>query len=93
MIGKDGIKIADFGCAKLMQEVGGSSKSAFSGTPAYMSSEVALGCTIIEMETGCSPWQEMEDPVSALYRLDIPVRYRNIQAGCLIMLKNCSQSV
>ncbi|XP_022859732.1 mitogen-activated protein kinase kinase kinase 18-like [Olea europaea var. sylvestris] len=82
LIGKDGVKIADFGCAKLMQEGGGSSKSAFSGTPAYMAPEVArgeeqgfpadiwaLGCTIIEMATGLHPWQEMEDPVSALYRI------------------------
>ncbi|CAI9757020.1 unnamed protein product [Fraxinus pennsylvanica] len=82
LIGKDGVKIADFGCAKLMQEGGGSAKSAFSGTPAYMAPEVArgeeqgfpadiwaLGCTIIEMATGSNPWQEMEDPVSALYRI------------------------
>ncbi|XP_022867446.1 mitogen-activated protein kinase kinase kinase 18-like [Olea europaea var. sylvestris] len=82
LIGEDGVKIADFGCAKLMQEGGGAAKSAFSGTPAYMAPEVArgeeqgfpadiwaLGCTIIEMATGSIPWQEMEDPVSALYRI------------------------
>ncbi|KAK4484814.1 hypothetical protein RD792_007411 [Penstemon davidsonii] len=77
LIGKDGLKIADFGCAKLAE-----SKSEFAGTPAYMAPEVArgeeqsfpadiwaMGCTIIEMATGTNPWSEMKDPVSALYRI------------------------
>ncbi|KAK4420785.1 Mitogen-activated protein kinase kinase kinase [Sesamum alatum] len=85
LIGSDGLKIADFGCAKW----GESGGSAFSGTPAYMAPEVArgeeqsfpadiwaLGCTIIEMATGSNPWPEMKDPASALYRIafsgDVP---------------------
>ncbi|KAH6822815.1 hypothetical protein C2S53_017111 [Perilla frutescens var. hirtella] len=83
--GDDGLKIADFGCAK-RAECGG---SAFAGTPAYMAPEVArgedqsfpsdvwaLGCTVVEMATGANPWPEMKDPASALYRVaysdDVP---------------------
>lgn len=84
LIGKDGLKIADFGCAKLIQEDNDANagKTRFSGTPAYMAPEVArgeeqgfpadiwaLGCTVIEMATGCTPWAEIHDPVSALYRI------------------------
>ncbi|GMJ05081.1 mitogen-activated protein kinase kinase kinase 15 [Hibiscus trionum] len=92
LIGKDGAKIADLGCAKLMgkdSEYGGFDMSAISGTPAFMAPEVArgeeqgfeadiwaLGCTIIEMSTGNSPWLELTDPVSALYKIgfsgDVP---------------------
>ncbi|KAL0353659.1 UNVERIFIED_CONTAM: Mitogen-activated protein kinase kinase kinase [Sesamum angustifolium] len=85
LIGKDGLKIADFGCAKWS----GSAVPAFAGTPAYMAPEVArgeeqsfpadvwaLGCTVIEMATGSNPWPEMKDPASALYRVaysdDVP---------------------
>ncbi|OMP04378.1 hypothetical protein COLO4_09687 [Corchorus olitorius] len=81
--GKDGAKIADLGCAKYFDT------SAFSGTPAFMAPEVArgeeqgfeadiwaLGCTIIEMSTGNSPWPELNDPVAALYKIgfsgDVP---------------------
>ncbi|KAL2473053.1 mitogen-activated protein kinase kinase kinase 15 [Forsythia ovata] len=89
LIGEDGLKIADFGCAKLIQEVDDAGQSTFSGTPVYMAPEVArgeeqgfpadiwaLGCTVIEMATGCSPWREIHDPVSALYKIghsgDVP---------------------
>ncbi|KAL2496349.1 mitogen-activated protein kinase kinase kinase 16 [Forsythia ovata] len=105
LIGKDGVKIADFGCAKLMQE-GGAAKSAFSGTPAYMAPEVArgeeqgfpadiwaLGCTIIEMATGSSPWNEMEDPVSALFRIgysgDLPEFPSWFSDNAKELLTNC----
>lgn len=88
LIGSDGLKIADFGCAK-WAESSGFGAGAFSGTPAYMSPEVArgeeqsfpadiwaLGCTVIEMATGTHPWPEMKDPASALYRIafsgDVP---------------------
>ncbi|CAI9760414.1 unnamed protein product [Fraxinus pennsylvanica] len=84
LIGKDGLKIADFGCAKLIQEDNDAiaGKSRFSGTPAYMAPEVArgeeqgfpadiwaLGCTVIEMATGCTPWSEIHDPISAMYKI------------------------
>ncbi|XP_022733518.1 mitogen-activated protein kinase kinase kinase 17-like [Durio zibethinus] len=84
LIGKEGAKIADLGCTKLMGKVGsngGFDTSAFSGTPSFMALEVArgedqgfeadiwaLGCTIIETSTGNSPWPELNDPVSALYK-------------------------
>ncbi|KZV56858.1 mitogen-activated protein kinase kinase kinase 2-like [Dorcoceras hygrometricum] len=89
LIGEDeGLKIADFGCAKWV-ESSKFSKEMFAGTPAYMAPEVArgeeqsfpadiwaLGCTVIEMATGSNPWSEMKDPASALYRIaysgDVP---------------------
>ncbi|CAN6560638.1 unnamed protein product [Malus baccata var. baccata] len=73
-------KIADLGCAKLVQGV--EACTTISGTPVFMAPEVArgeeqgfeadiwaLGCTIIEMATGGGPWPEINDPVSALYRI------------------------
>ncbi|KAK9269553.1 hypothetical protein L1049_001329 [Liquidambar formosana] len=80
LVGKDGLKIADLGCARLAD--GGASTSTLSGTPLFMAPEVArgeeqsfpadiwaLGCTVIEMATGSNPWPEVDDPVSALYRI------------------------
>ncbi|XP_065859971.1 mitogen-activated protein kinase kinase kinase 18-like [Euphorbia lathyris] len=78
LITKQGAKITDFGCARFVEEV-----ADFSGTPAFMSPEVArgegqgspadvwaLGCTIIEMATGKIPWSEYtDDPISALYKI------------------------
>ncbi|GMN51631.1 hypothetical protein TIFTF001_020784 [Ficus carica] len=85
LIGEEGVKIADLGCSKLAGEVDMSEDSAvlkFSGTPIFMAPEVArgekqgfeadiwaLGCTVIEMATGRGPWPDMDDPVSALYRI------------------------
>ncbi|CAN8326064.1 unnamed protein product [Cochlearia groenlandica] len=70
------LKIADLGCAKPVYE------SGFSGTPAFMAPEVArgeeqrfpadvwaLGCTVIEMMTGSSPWPELNDVVAAMYKI------------------------
>ncbi|KAL3635443.1 hypothetical protein CASFOL_019990 [Castilleja foliolosa] len=66
-------KITDFGCAKAAEE------AVIGGTPMYMSPEVArgdeqgysadiwaVGCSIIEMATGKSPWP---NSVSTLYRI------------------------
>nr|XP_043622097.1 mitogen-activated protein kinase kinase kinase 18-like [Erigeron canadensis] len=70
-------KIGDLGCAKWANE-----GSKFHGTPMFMAPEVArgqeqgfpadiwaLGCTIIEMMTGDSPWANVNDPVSLLYKI------------------------
>ncbi|XP_010436369.1 PREDICTED: mitogen-activated protein kinase kinase kinase ANP1-like [Camelina sativa] len=70
------LKIADMGCAKTVGE------SEFSGTPAFMAPEVArgeeqrfpadvwaLGCTVMEMMTGSSPWPELNDVVAAMYKI------------------------
>lgn len=80
LIREDGAVIADLGCAKSVQ--GGGGGSVFYGTPVFMAPEVArgeeqgfpadiwaLGCTVIEMATGSNPWPEVDDPVSAVYRI------------------------
>ncbi|XP_019086680.1 PREDICTED: serine/threonine-protein kinase BCK1/SLK1/SSP31-like [Camelina sativa] len=80
MIGGETAKIVDLGCAKTV--VGEYENLEFSGTPAFMSPEVArgeeqsfpadvwaLGCTVIEMATGSSPWPELNDVVAAIYKI------------------------
>lgn len=87
LLNNNGAKIGDFGCAKWAHphRVG-----PISGTPMFMAPEVArgeeqgfpadvwaVGCTVIEMATGNSPWPNADDPVSVLYRIafsdEIPV--------------------
>ncbi|KAJ0267073.1 Mitogen-activated protein kinase kinase kinase 15 [Hirschfeldia incana] len=78
MVGGETAKIADLGCAKMA----GKGSLEFSGTPAFMSPEVArgeeqsfpadvwaLGCMVIEMATGLSPWPELNDVVAAIYKI------------------------
>lgn len=81
LIGEDGVKIGDFGCAKSVTD----DSAAIGGTPVFMAPEVArgreqgcpsdiwsLGCTVIEMATGASPWPNVvaeADPISVLYHL------------------------
>ncbi|XP_028785638.1 mitogen-activated protein kinase kinase kinase 18-like [Neltuma alba] len=78
LVGQDGAKIADFGCAKLAA----AAAAPISGTPMFMAPEVArgeeqgypcdiwaLGCTMIEVASGHSPWPNVGDPVSILYRI------------------------
>lgn len=63
LISESEAKIADFGCAKAVEE------TVIGGTPLFMAPEVArgeeqgfpadiwaLGCTVIEMATGHAPW-------------------------------------
>ncbi|KAF5728575.1 hypothetical protein HS088_TW21G00723 [Tripterygium wilfordii] len=85
LLTSDGVKIADLGCARHVDEVSGEDRSTvtpLAGTPAYMAPEVArgeqqgfpadiwaLGCTVIEMATGRAPWVGVLDPVLALYRI------------------------
>jgi mitogen-activated protein kinase kinase kinase 17/18 len=89
LIGSDGhAKIADFGCAKM--EFCKDATSQIRGTPMYMAPEVArgeeqgpladmwaLGCTVLEMMTGGTPWSGFSDPFSVLqhigYSSDVPV--------------------
>ncbi|CAH8381885.1 unnamed protein product [Eruca vesicaria subsp. sativa] len=78
MVGGETAKIADLGCAKMA----GNGSLEFSGTPAFMSPEVArgeeqsfpadvwaLGCIVIEMATGLSPWPDLSDVVAAIYKI------------------------
>ncbi|KAM6602010.1 hypothetical protein CsatA_021619 [Cannabis sativa] len=82
LVTKDGLKIADLGCARFYDDVSGVDWVSVAGTPAYMAPEVAraeqqgfaadvwaLGCTVIEMVTGRAPWADVFDPVSAFYRI------------------------
>ncbi|CAN4109961.1 unnamed protein product [Withania somnifera] len=82
--GKTGAKIADFGCARWIDlaERDGGSAEPIGGTPMFMAPEVArgeeqgcpadiwaLGCTIIEMATGGSPWTNVINAASLLYQI------------------------
>ncbi|XP_022866043.1 mitogen-activated protein kinase kinase kinase 18-like [Olea europaea var. sylvestris] len=86
LIGEDGLKISDFGCAKriknLVEGIRDDREASIGGTPAFMAPEVAkgeeqgfpadiwaLGCTIIEMATGGSPWPNLSHPSSLLFRI------------------------
>ncbi|KAJ4911293.1 mitogen-activated protein kinase kinase kinase 15 [Raphanus sativus] len=102
MIGEETAKIADLGCAKMA----GNGSLEFSGTPAFMSPEVArgeeqsfpadvwaLGCMVIEMATGLSPWPEVNDVVAAVYKIGFAGESPEIP-GCLSekgkdFLRNC----
>ncbi|KAK8949185.1 Mitogen-activated protein kinase kinase kinase NPK1 [Platanthera zijinensis] len=80
LIGSDGlVKLGDFGCARRVEA---NARVPVMGTPAFMAPEAArgeeqgfagdiwsLGCTVVEMATGRSPWPEITDAVSALYRI------------------------
>ncbi|CAK9146961.1 unnamed protein product [Ilex paraguariensis] len=109
LIGGDGVKIADLGCARLV-EAGDATTWEFSGTPVFMAPEVArredqkfpadiwaLGCTIIEMATGSNPWPEANDPVSALYRIgysgDLPEIPRWLSEEAKDFLYKCLNKV
>ncbi|PRQ52749.1 putative mitogen-activated protein kinase kinase kinase STE-STE11 family [Rosa chinensis] len=81
LVGEEGPKIADFGCARWADPA--AEAVPIGGTPMFMSPEVArgeeqgfpcdvwaLGCTVIEMATGGSvPWPNAADPVTLLYRI------------------------
>ncbi|XP_042518798.1 mitogen-activated protein kinase kinase kinase 18-like [Macadamia integrifolia] len=80
LIGQNGTKIADLGCARWVGEQPPAMPIA--GTPVFMAPEVArgeeqtfpadiwaLGCTVIEMATGRPPWPDVADPVSALHQI------------------------
>ncbi|PON62707.1 GPCR kinase [Parasponia andersonii] len=85
LMGGKNVKVSDLGCAKRVRQVAGDGDSGvgkFSGTPIFMAPEVvrgeeqgfgadiwAVGCTVIEMATGKNPWPEVDDPLSALYRI------------------------
>ncbi|PHT99400.1 hypothetical protein BC332_31595 [Capsicum chinense] len=84
LLAKTGAKIADFGCARWIdqadRDVG--AKEPIGGTPMFMAPEVArggeqgrpgdiwsLGCTIIEMATGRSAWTNATNAASLLYQI------------------------
>lgn len=85
LVTADGVKIADLGCARRVDEVlhaDWATMTPIAGTPAFMAPEVArgehqgfpadvwaLGCTVVEMATGKAPWVNISDPVSALYQI------------------------
>ncbi|KAG9159914.1 hypothetical protein Leryth_005662 [Lithospermum erythrorhizon] len=84
LLAKNGdVKIADFGCAKRVEIC---DRLVISGTPMFMAPEVilgeeqsypadiwSLGCTIIEMASGCSPWSHLmtttTSPAYVLYKI------------------------
>ncbi|XP_009421493.2 mitogen-activated protein kinase kinase kinase 18 [Musa acuminata AAA Group] len=85
LIGSDGrAKIADLGCASLIDENdrGGGECRGLRGTPMFMAPEVArgeeqgppadvwaLGCTVIEMATGRPPWPDVPNAIGVVHRI------------------------
>ncbi|PIA28381.1 hypothetical protein AQUCO_07000010v1 [Aquilegia coerulea] len=82
LVGEDGAKVADLGCARRVPQTDKAQRIPIAGTPMFMAPEVArgeeqsfpadiwaVGCTVIEMATGSAPWPDVTDPVSALYRI------------------------
>jgi mitogen-activated protein kinase kinase kinase 17/18 len=104
LIGSNGCaKIADFGCAK---KGFASKKEQVRGTPIFMAPEVArgeeqgmpadiwaLGCTVIEMATGGSPWEGFSDPISAMHTIgfsdEVPVVPSWLSAEAKDFLSKC----
>uniref|UniRef100_A0A7N0RIQ3 Protein kinase domain-containing protein n=1 Tax=Kalanchoe fedtschenkoi TaxID=63787 RepID=A0A7N0RIQ3_KALFE len=82
IIEEHGAKLADFGCAKRVDDCENGAVS-ISGTPIYMAPETArgaeqgpeadiwaIGCTVIEMATGGPAWPDCgSDPARILYRI------------------------
>ncbi|KAI3675621.1 hypothetical protein L1987_85212 [Smallanthus sonchifolius] len=106
LVCEDGVKIGDLGCAKLADYDGKYTSSEFSGTPVFMAPEVArgeeqgfaadvwaVGCAVIEMATGCNPWPEVKNPVSALYKIgysgDVPLFPVRLSEEAKDFLKKC----
>ncbi|XP_058095183.1 mitogen-activated protein kinase kinase kinase 18-like [Magnolia sinica] len=105
LIGSNGVKIADLGCAKWI-DVSSTTKAPIAGTPLYMAPEVArreeqgfpadiwaVGCTVIEMATGRPPWPDVVDPITALYRIahsiDVPESPRWLSEQAKDFLSKC----
>ncbi|KAG6603788.1 Mitogen-activated protein kinase kinase kinase 18, partial [Cucurbita argyrosperma subsp. sororia] len=103
LVGEDGIKIADFGCAR---QVGDVSCRNLAGTPIFMAPEVArgekqgfaadvwaVGCAVIQMVTGRAPWVNVSDPVAAIYKIgsgdDLPEVPRFISDQGKDFLRRC----
>ncbi|KAM0060793.1 putative mitogen-activated protein kinase kinase kinase STE-STE11 family [Helianthus debilis subsp. tardiflorus] len=71
------------------------------GTPMYMAPETArgedqgfpadvwaVGCTVIEMATGGSPWPDVNDPVSVLYKIAFSGEIQTIPDGLSDLAKD-----
>ncbi|KAH0653479.1 hypothetical protein KY285_031019 [Solanum tuberosum] len=83
LLSKTGAKITDFGCSRWVDQANrGGDAEPIGGTPMFMAPEVArgeeqgcpadiwgLGCTIIEMATGGSPWTNVTNSASLLYKI------------------------
>ncbi|GLJ38610.1 hypothetical protein SUGI_0787220 [Cryptomeria japonica] len=82
LVGDSGVKLADFGSAKVMSNERENSKVELSGTLLWMAPEVvnqvergppcdiwSLGCTVVEMATGRPPWTNISQPLVAMYKI------------------------
>ncbi|KAH9310271.1 hypothetical protein KI387_044216 [Taxus chinensis] len=81
LVGSSGLKLADFGCAKVMASER-ESRVELSGTPLWMAPEAvnqvergppcdiwSVGCTVVEMATGRAPWNNIPQPLLAMYKI------------------------
>ncbi|KAI3828043.1 hypothetical protein L1987_02137 [Smallanthus sonchifolius] len=70
LVGKSGVKIADFGCAKWASEPMFMAPEVALGEEQGFAADIwALGCVVIEMATCGSPWLNVNDPTSVLYKI------------------------
>ncbi|EQC31785.1 STE/STE11 protein kinase [Saprolegnia diclina VS20] len=103
------LKLADFGALKEIGSV--SVVGGLKGTPHWMAPEVikeqqtsegwikadiwSLGCTVLEMLTGQTPWHEFSNPLTAMYKIvssdSIPKVPTDLPAEAVAFLHACFQ--
>jgi hypothetical protein len=97
------IKVADFGCSKLVLD-GGSECKSFLGTPFFLAPEVvretsyneksdvwSIGCTVIQLLSGKPPWSELSNAFAVVFKIgntkDPPMFPPNISANATDFLR------
>lgn len=107
LLGSSGIKIADFGAAKRLKERGCEAAN-FNGTPLWMAPEVvqgveqglasdvwSLGCTVVEMLQGRTPWTNTNNLAAVLFQIgcsrEDPPLPESISAEATDFLRKCLQ--
>ncbi|OQR97983.1 mitogen-activated protein kinase kinase kinase [Thraustotheca clavata] len=103
------LKLADFGALKEIGSV--SVVGGLKGTPHWMAPEVikeqqtsdgwikadiwSLGCTVLEMLTGKTPWQQFSNPLTAMYKIvsseSIPEVPLDLPSDAIEFLHSCFQ--
>ena len=111
LVGTNGVKLADFGSAKRFAGNEKCQKTLqLRGTPLWMAPEVvkqveqgpasdiwSLGCTVLEMATGRPPWNNVSNPVAAIYQIgrteELPKLPALISAQLQDFLEKCFREI